>query len=161
MKKFIIQTVLLILVIAIAFFVYRANPSVSNLPFVPAATVFREVQINNAKLKVEVADTAEKRSQGLGGRQSLGQDEGMLFVFPSPGTHAFWMKGLTFPLDFIWIRGGKVIDLTPNVPPPASGQPDSTLPIYQPKQDVDKVLEVNGGTIQRLNIKVGDMIKTQ
>lgn len=159
MKKFVIQTILLILIISVAIFVYRANPDASNLPFMPAEPVFREVQINNAKLKVEVADTPDKRSQGLGGRQGLGQNEGMLFVFPEPGMHPFWMKGLTFPLDFIWIRGDRVVDLTPNAPPPSPGQPDSALPIYQSKERVDKVLEASGGTIQRLNIKVGDTIR--
>lgn len=161
MKKFIIQTILLIFVIAVAFFVYRANTSLVEVPFLPAPPATKQLQIDNTTFNVEIADTPEKRSKGLGGRQSLGQNEGMLFIFPAPETPAFWMKGLTFPLDFIWIRGFRVVDLTSNVPQPSPGQPDSALPIYQPREEVDKVLEVNAGTIQRLGIKVGDTIRVQ
>lgn len=159
MKKFIIQFVLLILAIAVALFLYQQNPTLTNLPFLPERPVSKQLQINGANLKVEVADTQKKRSRGLGGRESLASDEGMLFIFPKPDKHPFWMKGLTFPLDFIWIRGEKIVDLTQNIPPPPSGQTDESLPIYSSKEDVDKVLEVNGGTTQRLNIKVGDRVE--
>ncbi len=158
MKKFILQFLLLVIVLLIALFVYKTSPSLSGLPFVPAATAFRQIQVGNAQFRVEAADTPEKRSKGLGGRQVLGQDEGMLFIFPESGKHAFWMKGLNFPLDFIWIRRDKVVDITENVLPPTPGQPDSDVPIYQAKEDTDKVLEVNGGTVKRLNIQVGDLV---
>ena len=69
------------------------------------------------------------------------------------------MKGLSFPLDFIWIREDKVVDLLHRVQPPTPGQPDESLPIYQSEEEVDKVLEVPAGTIQGLNIKVGDTVK--
>ncbi len=88
----------------------------------------------------------------------MASDEGMLFVFPKLDKYPFWMKGLTYPLDFIWIRGDKIVDLLPNIQPPAPGQTDTSLPIYQSKEDIDKVLEVAAGTVQRLNIKVGDTI---
>lgn len=159
MKKFAVQAILLIVVIGAALFFFRTNPDVSNLPFAPEKPVGRQLLINNVILKVEMADTQAKRQKGLGGRETLASDEGMLFVFPDAGKRAFWMKGLSFPLDFIWIKGDKVIDLTPSVPPPVPGQADSALPIYQSNESVDKVLEVNAGTIQRLNIKVGDALK--
>lgn len=159
MKKFAIQAILLIAVIGAALFFFRTNPDVSSLPFAPEKTVSRQLQINSAVLKVELADTQNKRTKGLGGRESLASDGGMLFIFPDADKRAFWMKGLSFPLDFIWIKGGKVVDLTPNVPAPLPGQADSALPIYQSNESVDKVLEVNAGTIQRLNIKVGDAVK--
>lgn len=158
MKKFIIEAVLLIIVIAVALFIYLQGSNITNLPFAPQPAVYKQLDINNNTFKVEIADTKAKRNQGLGGRQSLAPNEGMLFIFDTPGKPPFWMKGLSFPLDFIWIKGDTVVDLTINVQPPASGQSDSSLPIYQPKEDIDKVLEVNGGTIQRLNIKAGDTI---
>lgn len=149
----------MILVIVIAIFLFRANPDLSSLPLVPQAPVIKQLVINTVTLKVEVADTQDKRSKGLGGRETLAIDEGMLFVFPQPSKYPFWMKGLTFPLDFVWIRGETVVDLTPNVQPPAPGQTDAALQIYQSKEDVDKVLELNAGTIQRLDIKAGNTIK--
>lgn len=161
MKKFVLQSILLIVVIAAGLFIYQQGPNISNLPFIPQQPVFKELSINNNKLKVEIANTKAKRSQGLGGRQSIASGEGMLFIFDKVDKYPFWMKGLTFPLDFVWIRGDKVIDLSENVQSPAPGQTDASLPIYQSKEPIDKVLEVNAETIQRLNIQVGDRIAIQ
>jgi len=69
------------------------------------------------------------------------------------------MKGISFPLDFVWIKDDKIVDILENIKPPQKDQPDSQIPIYSSKVEVDKVLELNGGTVQRLNIKVGDTIK--
>ncbi len=159
MKKFTIQAILLIIVIGVSLFLYKQGADLSNIPFLPQQPVFRQLEINNAKLKIEIADTQSKRSLGLGSRQSLASDEGMLFSFPAEGKYPFWMKGLSFPLDFVWIKGDKVIDLLPNIQPPAQGQTDASLPIYSSKENIDKVLEIPAGTIQRLNIKIGDSIK--
>jgi hypothetical protein len=41
---------------------------------------------------VEVADTIEKRSLGLGKRSGLKNGWGMLFVFEKRKQHGFWMK---------------------------------------------------------------------
>lgn len=144
--------------IAAALLLYSG--SVTSLPFLPEKTKFSELIINNElKLRVEIADTPSKRSKGLGGRESLGQDEGMLFIFPSSGKHSFWMKGLKFPLDFVWIKGDQVVDIITSAQPPVSDQNDKDLPIYSSKVEADKVLEVNSGVVERLKIKVGDMIK--
>lgn len=162
MKKFTIQAVLLLLVITAALFFFGPGSSGNiELPFLPQVPKMANLQINNIILKVEVADTQAKRSKGLGGRTSLPKDQGMLFVFERADKYPFWMKGLTFPLDFVWIRGDKVVDILSNVPPPAPNQKDSDLPIYSAKVEIDKVLEINGGMARQLNIQVGDTVKLQ
>ena len=148
----------MLVVIGVGIYFYRTSGQYSNLPFVPQGPAIEQIQINGSTLSVEIADTQSKRAKGLGEKTSLASDSGMLFIFPEASRHSFWMKGISFPLDFIWIRGDKVVGILQNVPPPAVGQDDSSLPIYQPGVDVDKVLEVNTGTIQRLNIKVGDIL---
>src|SRR4030042_2564613 len=65
---------------------------------------FKTAQINGQKIFVEIADTPEKRSQGLSGRDNLSQNQGMLFIFNQPAIPSFWMKDMNFPLDFIWIN---------------------------------------------------------
>lgn len=153
-----IQTILLLIVIAGALYLFQSKTSLPNLPFLPEAPVIKEIQIGSATLKVEIADTQAKRSKGLGGRQPLASDEGMLFIFQKADKYPFWMKGLSFPLDFVWIREERVVDALENVEPPKPGDSDTSLTIYQSKVDVDKVLEAAAGTIQRLNIKAGDTI---
>lgn len=157
MKKFVIQVVFLIIVTFGALAIYASK--ITTLPFIPEKPKTNIVQINNTKVSVEIADTASKRKQGLGGRQSLASDSGMLFVFEKPDVYKFWMKGLAFPLDLIWIKDSKIVDIIKNATPPTPGQKDETLPLYAPSQPIDKVLEVNGGFVDTYGIQVGDIIE--
>ena len=45
------------------------------------------VSISGSVFRVDIVDTEETRQKGLGGRSSLGKDEGMLFVF---NTERLW-----------------------------------------------------------------------
>jgi len=156
-KKFIIQFVLLTAVIFLALLIYTGK--IQSIPFLPGPVRLTEAVINDTNFKVEVADTQAKRSRGLGGRESLASDSGMLFIFQKVDKYPFWMKGLKFPLDFIWIKDDKVVDILQNIPQPQPGQKDEELSIYTSTVPIDKVLEVNAGTVERLDIKVGDIVK--
>lgn len=106
------------------------------------------VEINNQKFSVEIADTPEKRSKGLGERKNLCPDCGMLFKFPEPGNYSFWMKGMKFPLDIIWIQGNEVVYIAGNISPEFKNA-------ISPGVLADKVLEINGGLSERYEIKKG------
>jgi uncharacterized membrane protein (UPF0127 family) len=111
--------------------------------------------INGHKIEIEIAQTAEERSKGLSGKQSMSDDRGMLFVFETAGIYGFWMKDMHFPLDFIWIKDGIVVEISKNVPV----ENDSDLTIYKPNQPIDSVLEVNAGWADKNEIKIGDKTK--
>lgn len=159
MKKFVFQAIFLIIVIFLGLAIYSSK--ITNIPFIPVTQEEKKevIIINNSRINVEVADNQEKRTLGLSGRDSLASNSGMLFVFPKEDKYPFWMKGLKFSLDFIWIRKSTVVDLLNNVPTPQPGQTDQSLPIYSSRVPVDSVLEVSGGTIERLNIKIGDKVQ--
>ncbi len=161
MKKFAIQSILLLAVVAICLFLYFGSFFKGSTSFLSQSSSGQEVLINNDRIKVEVADNQDKRSKGLGGKPSIASDSGMLFVFDKEDKYPFWMKGMQFALDFIWISGPRVVDISENVPAPIPGAPDSSLTIFSANTLVDKVLEVNAGTVKQLNIKVGDNIKLQ
>ena len=110
------------------------------------------VRIRGVIIPVEVRADALGRSEGLSGRASLGEETGMLFLFPQKDRYAFWMKDMQFALDFIWIGDGKVMEVTPSVPP----QPP--LRTFMPAIPVDTVLEVNAGFAARHGIHVGDTV---
>ena len=61
------------------------------------------IKIAGQKIKVDLALNLKTQEQGLSGRKSLNQDEGMLFVFENNEPHFFWMKDMNFPIDMIWI----------------------------------------------------------
>lgn len=161
MKKFTIQVILLLVVITVGlvFFSPTGKSPAVNLPFLPQSKVVKTLKINDHVFKVEIADTSQKRNKGLGGREKLASDEGMLFVFEKSDKYPFWMKGLKFPLDFIWIKDFKIAGTLPNILPPDPSQKDQDLPVFSSPSEIDKVLEVNAGTVETLGIKVGDSIK--
>ena len=120
------------------------------------ATSKKEIVVGDSKILVEVADREDKRKKGLGGRESLGENEGMLFVFPeSTSGVVFWMKDMKFAIDIIWIAGDKIIKIDKNVQP-EPGVADEKLKLYNPETDIDYVLEVNAGFSDKNKIKVGD-----
>ncbi len=93
---------------------------------------------------------------GLSGRDSIGSADGMLFVFDEPKLPAFWMKDMRFPLDIIWIAGGRVSDIDENVTVPSGSASDDELPRYIPDTAIDRVLEVEAGFVKKNSIRIGD-----
>ncbi len=116
----------------------------------------RTLSIGDDSLEVEIRDTPKERAQGLSGRPPLAPGHGMLFIFAGPGIQPFWMKDMKFALDFVWIRGGVVVELTEDVPPPTKENPIPQVII--PKEPVDQVLEVAAGTIESLGLRLGDYV---
>lgn len=55
------------------------------------------------KIYVTLADTEEKRAQGLMWKKSIGKNEGMLFRFPRLEKQCFWMKNTYIPLDLCFL----------------------------------------------------------
>ena len=115
---------------------------------------FRKIKIGNQDLRVQIADEALEMAKGLSGRKSLPADEGMLFIYPDYRRPGVWMKEMQFPLDLIWIKNDKIVDITTNVPVP------TTTPLlhYWPKEPINYVLEVNAGFVQTNKIKIGDQV---
>lgn len=116
-----------------------------------------KIKIGQAEILVELAVNDEQRVRGLSGRKKMPQNEGMLFVFDEKYPFGFWMKGMNFPLDFIWIDDDKVVDITENVPP-YRGLAEFGK-IYRPGRPINLVLEVNSGFVKRHDIKIGDRVE--
>ncbi len=112
-----------------------------------------KIEIRGTVIEAEIADTLRKRTQGLSGRPGLAENKGMLFIFKIPYKYGFWMKDMNFPIDIIWINSDKIVDFAENVQPSAG----DSLPIFRPSAAADKVLELSAGSVERLNIKVGDV----
>ena len=110
------------------------------------------VVVGVAEVLVEIADSSKERFQGLSGRDGLGKNEGMLFAFEHPGMYAFTMRGMKFPLDFIFVNENKVVGTEKNIPPQHSGQ-------IMADTDFDRVLEVNAGFVEKNDIQIGDSVE--
>ena len=63
-----------------------------------------KIKIGDQEYNVEVADTQEKREQGLMNIKELPKNEGVLFTWKSPQKVGMWMKNTLIPLDIIFIN---------------------------------------------------------
>ena len=61
------------------------------------------------ELEVEIADTPETRAQGLMYRDSLGADDGMIFVYPEEAPRSFWMANTEIPLSIAFVGASGTI----------------------------------------------------
>ncbi|MCH8062355.1 MAG: DUF192 domain-containing protein [Chloroflexi bacterium] len=117
------------------------------------------MKIGDVTFAAEIANTGELRTRGLSERDSLDSQTGMLFIFDDGRASAFWMKGMRFPLDFVWIGSGcTVVAVTKDVPNAAPETPSSELPLYRSFVEAEYNLEINAGEVERLGISVGDSV---
>ena len=114
------------------------------------------VTIANIPVYVTVADDAEEKTQGLGGRASLGESEGMLFLFKSDGRPGIWMKAMLIPIDIIWAdKDGRVVHIEHSISP-------TTYPkTFSPDTDARYVLEVNAGFSEAHGLRLGDLLNIE
>ena len=109
-------------------------------------------------IPVEVSDTPEKRSLGLGKRDKLENGWGMLFVFEKRIPHSFWMKNMRFPIDIIWLENQRIVELAENVPPPQEGESPKVM---EPRLPSNFVLELESGRARALGLNVGQKLSYQ
>ncbi|MDO8575927.1 MAG: DUF192 domain-containing protein, partial [bacterium] len=84
----------------------------------------------------------------------LAADEGMLFVSPEDGGHAFWMKDMLFPIDILWISAdGRVVYMAENV------SPDTYPQSFRPDAPARYVLELPAGYAGAHGVSVGDVVR--
>ena len=106
---------------------------------------------------LEVADTQREKKLGLMNRSNLPIGQGMWFQFANARIVNFWMHQTLIPLDMIFLNKGFVVYLQPKVEV-CLKQP---CPIYGPNYPVDGVIEIAAGEIDRLQIKIGDLVSIQ
>ncbi len=88
-------------------------------------------------------------------RESLPENQGMLFVFDRSDFWSFWMRNTLIPLDILWIDGEhRVVDLISI--PPCKEMP---CPSYFPSEEAVQAIELNSGTAARFGIEEGSVLE--
>jgi uncharacterized membrane protein (UPF0127 family) len=108
-----------------------------------------KLSIGNRLFELDVADTDAERIQGLSGRNNLGSNTAMLFVFPKASEQCMWMKDMKFSLDMVWLDESKRIAKI------AEGVTPETYPQAFCAENTKYVLEFNAGVAKEAGLKIG------
>ncbi len=120
----------------------------------PAAKppTFKKIVVGKIPLRVEVADTPEKQERGLMFRQSLPDNEGMLFMFKEPHEMSFWMRNTLIPLDIAFVGAdGIILNIH-------QAKPLDDSINYRSAGAAKYVIETNRGWFFRHGIRAGDKV---
>lgn len=120
----------------------------------PWSTEVAIVIVGDMQIQAEIADTSPLQTRGLGYRDGLAPGTGMIFLFDNPSPRSFWMKGMRFCLDIIWISDGEIVGAAENACP-MPGVEDADLPRYRSGVPVDSVLEVPANWMRENGIAIG------
>lgn len=111
-----------------------------------------EVVIGGERFRVEVARTEEQKRQGLMNRKSLGDREGMIFVYDTDRHLAFWMKNTTIPLTLAYLsKEGRIMQIEQLKP--------LSLKSVVSERAVRYGLELPAGVLDELGVRVGDAVQ--
>lgn len=110
-----------------------------------------------AAVDVRVADTTRKRYVGLSSTESLGTDEGMLFVHDAEGRQAYVMREMAFPLDIVFIGANGTVTQIHHAERPPEGTSNTELTRYTGRAQY--VLEVPYNYTVEHGIEAGDYVE--
>jgi uncharacterized protein len=129
-----------------------AAADAQQLATFPKSTLTIDTAQGPRRFTVELAVSPEQQRQGLMFRRSLPADGGMLFDFGDTRPAAFWMRNTLIPLDMLFIAAdGRIADIHERAVPLSDVTIESRVPVRG-------VLELNGGTVSRLGIRLGDLV---
>ncbi len=121
-----------------------SGPSTETLHFTRAG--------HDVTLNAEVADEPGERAQGLMNRQSLPDDAGMLFVWPTDTESSFWMRDTVIPLSIAFVTAGGVIIDIQDMEPLSEERINATRPYRF-------AVEVNQGWFGDNDVRVDDVLQ--
>lgn len=134
--------------------IIAAGLVVLSLPFVFQSRPTTTLVSGSREYTLEIVASKAAQTKGLGGRENLAQERGMIFVFEKPDKQCFWMKDMQFAIDIIWLDSAKkVTSVVPNV------SPDSYPMQYCGDATTKYVIELNAGEAKRAGITLGSVLQ--
>lgn len=144
MKRLLVPIILVLFIIG-GFYNYLSSQQFVDYPR-------KQACLGSHKLTLILTDTEQRKITGLSGSKPLNENEGMLFQFPAPGRYGFWMKDMSYALDFIYLNNNVVVELVENVSP-------NTYPnIIIPEKKFNSAIEVKAGLVNKKKIQIGDKL---
>jgi len=124
------------------------------------------VKIGSDWFHLELAIDNATRIKGLGGRDYIAPDGGMLFVFPTSNVGSFVMRDCSVPIDIAFLDGaGRVVAMHHMTVEPPRGEDESDLAYnnrlkqYPSRFPMVFAIETAGGRLGEVGLKVGDRVR--
>ncbi|MFM7360374.1 MAG: DUF192 domain-containing protein [Cyanobium sp.] len=133
----------------------RAQPPAAPPQFLPVSA--RWCLESNRCIGLEVADTPQRQAWGMQRRPPLPPLRGMWFPYPVPTPARFWMHLTPEPLDMLFVRDGRVVQIEANAIP----CPRLPCRSYGSGEAVDGVVELAGGQAAALGLHVGSPVRIE
>lgn len=115
--------------------------------------LFIETSSDKTEFEIDVASTGADLKKGLMFRRTLADNYGMLFVFGRPHRARFWMQNTYLSLDLLFLdMRGRIVEIIQKTTPLSEKVLETSV------RNVKAVLEVKAGTVDRLNLGVGDRV---
>lgn len=118
-----------------------------------------EIVVGDDPITVELSVTNRQQTLGLGYRNGLPDGKGMLFVNESAQVRSFWMKGMRFCIDIVWIEDGEITGAAESVCPDPDGSEDSDRARYSSEIPVTYVLELPAGWLDEHGYGAGTTVQ--
>lgn len=118
----------------------------------------KSITLGGKTLVVEIAESPAQHEHGLMFRDSMGENDGMLFVFNNEETRFFWMKNTMIDLAIGYFdKNGNLVDIQEMKS--GKGISDTMLPSYPSSLPAKFALEMNKGWFAKNKIKIGSKLK--
>ena len=111
-----------------------------------------ELALAACNFKTELARSKEEQYKGLSGRESLAKDEALLFLYKKAEALVFVMREMRFPIDIVFLRDRKVIQIYENLEPEGREYKN----YYPSLEPATEVLELAAGQVEACGIYLGD-----
>jgi len=113
--------------------------------------MYIQTYINKYNFKTKVLTKPREIMLGMMGKKFDNKFDALLFVMNTEFS-SFWMKNCIVPLDIIFVKDGIIINIHHNCPPCNTEHCKTYFGVG------NLILEMPGGTCNKLNIKKGDHV---
>ena len=127
---------------------------------------YEVVTIDGRDFTLELVADQASREKGLGGRESIPENGGMLFSFPDSQLRQFVMRDCLVPIDIIFLDHDGVIVTMHHMTIEEPRQPGETvlqyerrLKKYSSRFNARYAIELKGGMLEELDLQVGEKIR--
>ena len=136
--------------IAFTFLIGLMTMGMAGIFFYRTEQLPKVAEFGGVSLRIEYATSTMTLERGLGGRTSIANDYGMLFIFPKDDKYGFWMKDMLIPIDIFWLNDKRqVVSIVSDVA-------TSTYPnVFYPMEPARYVLETMAGFAREHNVATG------